>query len=73
MGNIISYIKQKFIEDIEIEIIKTYIDEEFIIKKYYLDRLFNNFRNDNAPKHYIDLHITNEKLSIINLITHGAT
>ena len=44
---------------------KKYIDELYIINKYYLDRLFNNFIDDKSPKHYLNLECSKNKDNLI--------
>jgi hypothetical protein len=73
MNNIISYIKYLFINNSDNENISLnneYIYEEYIINKYYLDRLFDNFIDDKSPKHYLNLYsFENEKNELLKYIT----
>lgn len=46
------------------------INKNEIIKKYYLDRLFDNFNNDHSPKHYLGIIIIedDDNIKYIKLI-----
>ena len=45
----------------EIVPLKIELNEEYIIKKYYLNRLFKNFTDDKSPKHYLNLECSGKK------------
>lgn len=62
MGCIISYIN-KYVNSVS-------INRKEIIKRYYLDRLFDNFHNDKSPKHMLVIIIEedNEEKKYIKLI-----
>ena len=62
MGCIISYIN-RYVNTIS-------INRKEIIKRYYLDRLFDNFHNDKSPKHFLVIIIEedNEEIKYIKMI-----